>query len=189
MRGRCRRWLVVIGLALPAGCAPVLDWGALTGADGGMDGSSDAAVDGGPGSSDGPIEGAEDADAPANPCAKVPAKNFGYYCGLSRQNNFTGGDPDTLYDCIEGSTASTQTCTTDCVVSQAGLPDTCDNCGAYADGTYCGWKLGYSGDFALLANVIFTCKNMRYTGTENPCTAPKATCAQDGGVAYCTDGG
>jgi hypothetical protein len=188
-----RTTLAVAALALGA-CAPLLDFEALTAGEG-----ADASVQDAPddrtareAGSDGEardVAAEAVADAPAaDPCALVTPTQNGYYCGRSMQNGFAGGDPDTLYLCVDAATAGTQTCATGCVISVSGWPDCCDHCTGLGDGTYCGSALGYTGGYASLfdrlRNVVFVCEGGVYGGRETPCGSGKV-CVQDGSVATC----
>lgn len=184
-----RRWPRIVALVaflLPA-CAPLLDWSDLTaGVDASTaDASHDRAVpDAAP---DARADACPDA-FPANPCALVNCDLCnGYYCGRSMQNGFAGGDPSSLYECVDGSTLDVQRCETGCIISTSTLADCCDHCTGLADGTYCGSTLGYTGGyngaFAALRNVIFSCRGGVYAGSETAC-APKS-CVQNGSVATC----
>jgi hypothetical protein len=90
----------------------------------------------------------------ADPCASAQYGN-GAYCGGS----LTGGDPNALYNCQNGSTASKTNCPYGCQVNPPGVADTCkagnDPCtnATSGDGPYCGGPLG--GD----TNTLYNCVN------------------------------
>jgi hypothetical protein len=60
-----------------------------------------------------------------DPCSNVPSSGNGVYCGASNQDGFRGGASNTLYDCQNGQTRSTQACSGKCVVAPAGQSDHC----------------------------------------------------------------
>ncbi len=90
----------------------------------------------------------------SDPCASAQYGN-GAYCGGS----LTGGDPDVLYNCQNGSTASQTACPAGCQVQPPGVPDSCkpegDPCAnaGSGNGLYCGGPIG--GD----PNVLYNCQN------------------------------
>lgn len=92
-----------------------------------------------------------DGGTSTDPCAKASAGN-GPYCGVT-----IGGDPNTLYNCQNGVSASKTVCPNGCSVMPAGTADQCassssDVCknAASGNGPYCGKTLG--GDPATLYN-------------------------------------
>jgi hypothetical protein len=109
-----------------------------------------------------------------DPCASVPAADNGIYCGTSTENGFTGGDPNTLYDCVGGMTTSTTHCASGCVSEPPGMNDICTPppppsgpCAAVpanGNGTYCGGSTanGFSGG---TAGTLYTCENGATTAT------------------------
>lgn len=60
---------------------------------------------------------------PSDPCSTTSAN--GLYCGAETQSGFSGGDPNTLYDCENGVTASTTSCSLGCTVEPPGTADHC----------------------------------------------------------------
>ncbi|MBL9111076.1 MAG: CHAP domain-containing protein [Myxococcales bacterium] len=73
----------------------------------------------------GTVSPASSAPASAGPCARVRSAQDGPYCGASRQNGFSGGDPTILYTCRNGATTARR-CRSACVMEPAGKPDHCD---------------------------------------------------------------
>jgi hypothetical protein len=61
--------------------------------------------------------------AQPDPCASTTIN--GSFCGASAQYGFAGGDPNTLYDCENGATASTTACPSGCIAAPMGMPDHC----------------------------------------------------------------
>lgn len=61
---------------------------------------------------------------PQDPCASAQAGN-GAYCG----SGLSGGDPDALYTCQNGSTANKVNCPNGCKVNPPGVPDACNPVG------------------------------------------------------------
>jgi hypothetical protein len=187
-----RRFGVALFAFALSACAPLIDWDALTDG-GGADASvPDASRDGtapdaeSDGQEDAQEDGPEDGP-PANPCALVNCFMCnGYYCGRSNQNGFAGAAPNTLYECVDGSTVGTTTCETDCIMSTSTFPDFCDHCTGLPDGTYCGSALGYSGGyngaFNQLDKVIFSCEGGVFSGSETTCGK---SCTQNGNSASC----
>jgi hypothetical protein len=97
---------------------------------------------------------------PGDPCAQ--AIYGGLYCGSSRQNGFTGGDINTIYDCENNRTASTTHCDAGCIVAPNGINDYCrpDPC---AHTQYGGYYCGRSTDFGFSGNgdpnTLYLCQN------------------------------
>ena len=103
-------------------------------------------------------------DAGADPCGAAASGN-GPYCGVT-----LGGDPNALYNCQGGATASKTTCANGCTVMPPGQADQCagsssDPCASASsgNGAYCGKTLG--GD----PNALYDCQNGK--------TASKDVCA------------
>jgi hypothetical protein len=97
---------------------------------------------------------------PADPCSSAQYGN-GAYCG----GNLTGGDPNVLYNCQNGSTASKTTCSSGCQQNPPGVADACKTSGdpcakaTSGNGAYCGGSIG--GD----PNVLYDCQNQVTAGT------------------------
>lgn len=143
-------------------------------------GDSAAALDAGDAANDALDAAPLDA---GNPCSNVPSSGNGFYCGSSQENGFAGGATNTLYQCADGSTASTNPCAVDCVTAPPNYSDTCDQCSTKHDGTWCGSEFpGYVPD---LANVKFTCTAGKNNGTPIPCLAPTPKCHPADGGATC----
>jgi hypothetical protein len=199
-----RRLALLLPFVAPAACAPLIDFDALTsgnGADAGGEASHDATADA-PAETGGDGAPSDDADAAAqadvvdaggdvldaapfdagDPCLKVPSVDNGYYCGTSLMNGFSGGVPNDLYLCVDGSAASTTPCAVDCVTAPLDYPDTCDQCATKPDGTWCGSE--FPGYLPALANVKFTCTGGKNNGTPIACVNPTPAChPADGGAA------
>jgi hypothetical protein len=111
------------------------------------------------------IDGACKMQMPQDACASAMSGN-GAYCGGS----LVGGDPDALYDCQNGTTASKQNCVNGCQVNPPGVADACKSAGdpcANANsgsGLYCGASI--SGD----ANALYDCQN-KVTASKTDCPA------------------
>lgn len=98
-----------------------------------------------------------------DPCAAANAGN-GAYCGRTLGR----GDPDTLYDCQGGTTASRVDCAGGCVEMPPGVADACgavdDPCQpAPVNGLFCGSSLG-AGD----ADTLYDCQGNR-VASARPC--------------------
>ena len=99
---------------------------------------------------------------PQDPCANANAGN-GAYCGAS----LGAGDANTLYNCQNGATASSQVCPSGCQVQPPGTPDSCvpsgDPCdyASSGNGAYCGGSLKKA-DGTVMGdpNVLYNCQNM-----------------------------
>ncbi len=109
--------------------------------------------------------GTADACRPdGDPCAAANAGN-GLYCGIT----LGAGDPNTLYDCQNRSTASAMPCPAGCQEMPPGTPDACravqDVCAAAnaGDGAYCGRSLG-AGD----GDTLYECRGGAVTAAR-PC--------------------
>jgi Peptidase family M23 len=125
-----------------------------------------------------------------DPCSSATSGN-GLYCGGS----LTGGDPQKLYDCQNGATASEQVCVAGCQVNPPGVADNCkpegDPCvnAVSGDGLYCGGSLG-GGD----PNVLYSCVGMA-TASSVVCAAgcqinppgEADACAPVGGGSCCVE--
>jgi hypothetical protein len=112
----------------------------------------------------------------------------GAYCGGS----LTGGDPNALYNCQNGATASKQNCPSGCQVNPPGVADACKASGdpcinaVSGNGAYCGATI--NGD----ANALYNCQN-KVTATKTDCPAgcqvnPAGTadaCKSTGGGSCC----
>lgn len=118
---------------------------------------------------------------PADPCQNANAGN-GDYCGAS----LGAGDPNTLYTCQNGSTASQKVCASGCQVQPPGTPDTCkpngDPCdfATAGDGAYCGGSLTQNGVPQGDLNVLYTCQNKNVASTV---TCPNGCQVNPPGVA------
>ncbi len=126
---------------------------------------------------------------PADPCASAQSGN-GAYCGAS----LGAGDPDTLYNCQNGSTASSMPCPSGCQVNPPGVADKCkpqgDPCSGASsgDGLYCGASLG--GD----SNTLYNCVGGATQSSQvcsagcqvNPPGTPDA-CMPSGGGSCCVN--
>lgn len=101
----------------------------------------------------------------ADPCASAMYGN-GAYCG----GGLVGGDPNALYNCQNGSTASKTNCPSGCQVNPPGVADACaaggDPCvnAVSGNGLYCGATI--SGD----ANALYNCQN-KTTASKTDCPA------------------
>jgi hypothetical protein len=142
--------------------------------DTGGDGSGDGAA---PASDGAPADAAQPADAssgdagsaPVDPCHAVPSTDYGLYCGTSTQNSFdtSAANPNTLYDCEGGATASTRSCANGCYVAAAHEPDGCrasptvDPCAGVhttGNGIFCGTSTQYGFNTnAADTNDLYTC--------------------------------
>ena len=102
---------------------------------------------------------------PTDPCANATSGN-GAYCGAS----LGAGDPNKLYQCQNGMTASDMTCPNGCKVQPPGVADTCNPTGdpcanaSSGDGLYCGG--GINGD----PNKLYDCQNQQ-TASSTECDA------------------
>lgn len=101
----------------------------------------------------------------SDPCASAMYGN-GAYCG----SGLAGGDPNALYNCQNGSTASKTTCPNGCQVNPPGVADACaaggDPCAnaGSGNGLYCGATI--NGD----ANTLYNCQN-KVTASSTNCPA------------------
>jgi lysozyme len=102
-------------------------------------------------------------DAGADPCSSASSGN-GPYCGVT-----LGGDPNALYNCQGGSTASKTSCADGCLVMPPGKADQCKTSGSdpcvtasSGNGPYCGKTRG--GD----PEVLYDCQNGS-TASSTPC--------------------
>ena len=121
--------------------------------------------------------------AAPDPCSNA---GNGLYCGSSRQNGFTGGNPQTLFNCQAHHTASQATCATSCVVAPPGQPDFCasDPCTHAANGLFC-WNStqgGFSGNG--VTNDLYTCGG-GHTSSREACSLG-CTIAPPGVPDHCT---
>jgi hypothetical protein len=97
---------------------------------------------------------------PMDPCANAGSGD-GAYCGAS----LGAGDPDTLYQCQNGATASSMACQFGCKVQPPGVADSCNPGGdpcvnaSSGNGLYCGSSI--QGD----PSVLYNCQNMATAGT------------------------
>ncbi len=102
---------------------------------------------------------------PQDPCANASSGN-GAYCGAS----LGAGNPDTLYQCQNGMTASSMGCPNGCKVQPPGVADSCNPSGdpcvnaSSGNGLYCGGSI--NGD----ASVLYNCQNMA-TASSTACAA------------------
>lgn len=126
----------------------------------------------------------------SDPCASAQYGN-GAYCGGS----LSGGDPNKLYDCQNGATASSQDCPAGCQVQPPGVADNCKPVGdpcvnaSSGNGLYCGGSLG-NGD----PNTLYDCQNGA-TASSSQCPAgcqmnppgQADACAPNGGGGCCVD--
>jgi hypothetical protein len=125
---------------------------------------------------------------PSDPCSSAQSGN-GLYCGES----LAGGTAGTLYNCQNGSTASSEPCPNGCQIAPPNYPDSCavsgDPCvnAGSGNGLYCGGSLG-AGD----PNTLYNCQNGQTASSEvctNGCTImPPNTpdqCASSGGGSCC----
>ncbi len=104
-------------------------------------------------------------DAGADPCAAASSGN-GAYCGSS-----LGGDPNALYNCQGGVTATKTSCANGCAVMPPGQADQCaaaggDPCAnaSSGNGPYCGKTLG--GD----PNTLYNCQGAT-TASQQLCSS------------------
>jgi len=101
----------------------------------------------------------------ADPCASAMSGN-GAYCGGS----LVGGDPNALYNCQNGTTASKTTCPNGCQVNPPGVADACKTSGdpcvnaTSGNGAYCGASI--NGD----PNALYNCQN-KVTASKTDCPA------------------
>lgn len=101
----------------------------------------------------------------SDPCASAMYGN-GAYCG----GGLVGGDPNALYNCQNGTTASKTNCPSGCQVNPPGVADACkaggDPCAnaVSGNGLYCGATI--SGD----ANALYDCQN-KVTASKTDCPA------------------
>lgn len=101
----------------------------------------------------------------SDPCASAMYGN-GAYCG----GGLVGGDPNSLYNCQNGTTASKMSCPNGCQVNPPGVADACaasgDPCAnaVSGNGLYCGATI--NGD----ANTLYNCQN-KATASSTNCPA------------------
>jgi hypothetical protein len=183
---RARHRLAAAVLTLPAACAPLIDFDALTTAhDAGVDAAEEAAQDGGVSEAPAPGDaGPSDSTSTEAPCA---GKLQGYYCG-SDLSGYAGSASDLVHCTTAGTVDGFDTCSQGCIVLTSGLPDTCDPCAGTGDGTWCGNQLQLSANVeSYLQYVIFTCTNGKSSTTPLQClycvelSPGVATCSADGG--------